>query len=93
MIRLLIFAGIAYFFYRKIKSWALENMSQDRKSFNKSEQAVNDIMIQDPYCKTYFPKREAVQLDINGTQLYFCSNQCREKFISEYYNNTQEDRK
>ena len=85
MIRLLIFAGLAYFFYRKIKTWALENINPPRHSFNKPEDNINDIMIQDPYCKTYFPKREAVQLDINGKQLYFCSTQCREKYIAKYY--------
>jgi len=93
LIRLLIFAGLAYFFYRKIKTWALENMSPPRKSFNKTEETVSDIMIQDPYCKTFFPKREAIQLDIKGKQLHFCSTQCREKYIAGYYENTQEDRK
>lgn len=93
MIRLLVIAGLAYFFYRKIKSWTLENMNPPRQSFNKPDESVNDIMIQDPYCKTYFPQREAIQLDLDGKHLCFCSTQCREKYIAGYYKNKQEDGK
>ncbi len=47
-------------------------------------QEIQDEMVQDPVCKVYLPKRQAVVLKSpNGMNYYFCSTQCREKFIKE----------
>jgi YHS domain-containing protein len=41
-------------------------------------------MVQDPVCQVYLPKRQAVVLnDPKGENYYFCSVQCRDKFIQE----------
>ena len=39
-------------------------------------------MIKDPYCEAYFPKRNAVHLNLNANDLYFCSKECRDKYIA-----------
>ncbi|MBU1163547.1 MAG: hypothetical protein KKA75_05285 [Proteobacteria bacterium] len=39
-------------------------------------------MIKDPFCETYFPKRNGVHLLVDGKDLYFCSTECRDKFIA-----------
>jgi YHS domain-containing protein len=47
-------------------------------------QQIQDEMVQDPVCKIYLPKRQAVVL--NGPQNethYFCSTQCRDKFMGK----------
>jgi YHS domain-containing protein len=47
-------------------------------------QEIQDEMVQDPACKVYLPKRQAKVLNTsNGMNYYFCSTQCREKFIKE----------
>jgi YHS domain-containing protein len=41
-------------------------------------------MVQDPVCKVYLPKRQA--LTVNGPigkNEFFCSTECREKFIEQ----------
>ena len=43
---------------------------------------IDDVMIKDPYCEAYFPKRNAVHLNLNATDLYFCSKECRDKYIA-----------
>ncbi len=43
---------------------------------------IDDVMIKDPYCKAYFPKRNAVHLNLNANDLYFCSKECRDKYIA-----------
>jgi YHS domain-containing protein len=43
---------------------------------------IDDIMIKDPFCEAYFPKRNAVHLQFNGEDLYFCSNACKDQYIS-----------
>jgi YHS domain-containing protein len=43
---------------------------------------IDDVMIKDPYCEAYFPKRNAVHSSFNGSDLYFCSKECRDKYIA-----------
>jgi YHS domain-containing protein len=42
---------------------------------------IDDVMVKDPYCEVYFPKRKGIQLKVKGEDLYFCSPECRDKFI------------
>jgi YHS domain-containing protein len=41
-------------------------------------------MIKDPFCEIYFPKKDGVHLRIDGKDLYFCSEECRDKFLEKY---------
>ena len=43
---------------------------------------IDDVMIKDPYCEAYFPKRNAVHLEVKGNDLYFCSPECRDNYIA-----------
>ncbi|MBI5605421.1 MAG: YHS domain-containing protein [Deltaproteobacteria bacterium] len=41
-------------------------------------------MVQDPVCKVYLPKRQAVVFnDSKGEMHYFCSTLCRDKYIGK----------
>lgn len=82
MIRLLIIAGLVYFLYRKYRSWQ-ESLAERR---GRTEAAIDDIMVQDPYCETYFPRREGVSLRFDGEDLLFCSKKCRDAFVAEHSN-------
>jgi len=44
---------------------------------------IDDVMIKDPYCQAYFPRRDAVHLKFRGSDLYFCSKSCRDKYIAQ----------
>ena len=83
MLRLLIFAGVIYLCYRLLKSWMLKNKPRET-GFGKSDNMIDDIMIKDPFCETYFPKRNGVHLLFGGKDLYFCSTECRDKFIASH---------
>ncbi len=83
MVRLLIFAGVIYLTYRLLKSWKLKN-TQSKVDFGKTDNIVDDIMIKDPFCETYFPKRTGVHLLVDGKDLYFCSTECRDKFVASH---------
>jgi uncharacterized protein len=39
------------------------------------------VMIQDPACGVYFPLREGIHLKHQGKDLYFCSPECKDKFL------------
>ncbi len=79
--RLLILLGIIYLGYRALKSWMLQTPSSGNRGLGKSAAEIDDVMIKDPYCEVYFPKRDAVHLYIDGKDLYFCSTECRDKFV------------
>ena len=80
MIRLLIIAGLIYFLYRKYQSWSGSIAARRADPV----ETVEDVMIQDPYCETYFPKREGILLRRDGKEYYFCSRECRDGFAAEH---------
>ena len=76
--RLLILIGSAYILYRGLKSWAIRFIASHQNLNGQNE--IEDIMVQDPVCKVYFPKRDACPLNVNGETIYFCSMECRDKY-------------
>ena len=79
--RLLIIIGIAYLAYRALKSWMLQNVSKEKTVTGETTGEIDDVMIKDPFCQVYFPKRNGVHLKADGEDLYFCSKECRDRFI------------
>ena len=88
MIRLLIIAGLIYFLYRKYQAWS-RSLASKRSN---PEEVIEDIMVQDPYCETYFPKREGVPLRMDGKDLLFCSRKCRDNYAEGIQKHQQEDK-
>jgi len=82
MIKFLILFGVGYLLYRSMKSWMLRNTRPQNNVSGKAADQIDDVMIKDPYCEVYFPKRNAVHLNLSGNDLYFCSKECREKYIA-----------
>ena len=40
-----------------------------------------DELVQDPVCKLYVSRREAIVLSGQGEPLYFCSEKCRDHYV------------
>ena len=74
--RFLILIFLGYLLFRIIKG-VLGAGTQVEQSENGGP---IDEMVQDPYCKTYIPLRDARRYVINGTEFFFCSKECAEKF-------------
>ena len=84
MLRLLIIAGLIYLLYRAFKSWMIKVGHRSDGSVDGGDRgAIDDIMVKDPQCHVYFPKRKAVQAAADGEELYFCSAECRDKYLLE----------
>jgi uncharacterized protein len=85
MIKLLIWAVIVYLLYRTLKNWIRISFGPvDRGAFPGTPEQIDDLMVQDPYCDVYFPRKEGVHLRFKGEDLYFCSPECRDKYVSEH---------
>lgn len=75
---LLVYVGIKTFLWVKRLSRARSTPRTVRESGGKG--AVND-MVRDPVCGLYLPSDEAVTLERNGFCVYFCSEDCRTKYL------------
>lgn len=84
LIRLIIFIGLLYLGYRLFKSWLLHaGVSQNRRTRGQGKMSeIDDIMVKDPVCNVYIPKREGIHLHRHNEDLYFCSRECRDKYIN-----------
>lgn len=79
--RLLIILGIGYLCYRGLRSWLLKNQASGQVGAGNSVGAIDDVMVKDPYCEVYFPKRSGVQTVVGGQNLHFCSVACRDHYL------------
>ena len=42
-----------------------------------------DELVQDPVCKLYVPRHEAIELRDRDARLYFCSEKCRDQYVQQ----------
>ena len=83
-IRLLIFAILGVVIYRVLKSvFGGTGSGRVDSSYGPPEQ-VDDVMVKDPVCGTYFPKRDGVTVNTSHDVLYFCSDQCRQRYLAQH---------
>jgi uncharacterized protein len=84
LIKLIIWGVLLVLVYRAAKTWLGGSASsrQDHVDSHNPNQ-VDDVMIKDPVCGAYFPKRNAVTLNKGGRTIHFCSTECRDRYIDD----------
>jgi len=82
LLKLLIFVIGIYACCKLLKYWMAQSIRMGKSVSVKSAGEIDDVMVKDPYCKAYFPKRNGVHLNFGGKDLCFCSKECRDKFIA-----------
>jgi len=85
-LRWLIIVVIFYLIYRVLKGLVMPRTSfEDQFARPGPEEAgeseTSYDLVQDPHCGTYLPKAEAIPFTMNGQTLYFCSQECKDKFL------------
>jgi uncharacterized protein len=82
MFRLITYAIIAYFVYLGIRFF--QNLGRAlRPSAPPPQQQLSGTMVKDETCGIYVPKEEALREVIDGEERFFCSKDCRQKFLGE----------
>jgi hypothetical protein len=89
IIKYLIYFALGYLIYKFVRSMVFPKASPVRKVRQRSIGQIDDIMIKDPFCETYFPKRDGIHLKFEDKDLYFCSTDCRDRFIERNSNAKQ----
>ncbi len=79
-IRLLIIAILIYIGYRLIKGSGGRKKVDDAAD---TQASVSDVLVEDPVCKKLVPREQAVHLQHEGKDIYFCSKQCCSSFVSQ----------
>jgi YHS domain-containing protein len=82
MFRLLLGLGLGYLGYLIIKQVAksLGLWPQAPRPVEKDQEP--DVLVQDPVCKTFIPRREALKAEKGGVSHFFCSEGCLKRFLS-----------
>jgi YHS domain-containing protein len=75
MFRLLIWLLLGYIGYRIIKT-----LMAPKKTVVASKGHGGEETVQDPVCKVYLSKKDAIVGTLDGNRHYFCSMNCLEKF-------------
>ncbi|MBR4424004.1 MAG: transcriptional regulator [Mailhella sp.] len=77
--KLAIFAIVCYALYRLFMN---DRKKQDEKKAAERERKIqSDEMVKDPVCGTYVDKSSAISVRSGDQVLYFCSYECRQKYI------------
>jgi YHS domain-containing protein len=85
LIRLAIFGFIIYLVYRLARWIILSPGIKGRDvSGHQVPAAQGEELVEDPYCHIYVPMSQAYKESIDGQDIYFCSQKCLEKYISEH---------
>ena len=82
MTKILIFLIIGYLIYKWAKPVKEKKKDSEATVSNKNVSAIDDVMIKDPFCGIYFPKSKGIHSIIDGKDYLFCSNECKDKYIS-----------
>ena len=81
IISFIIFILIGYVFYKKVIKGENIFFSRSKKRGTGSGGDV-EKMEKDPVCGTYVPEKTSLKLKSEGTMYHFCSEKCREEYIS-----------
>lgn len=79
--RLLVILALLYLGYRLFKALVLPQKSTRRTRGEEGLTEIDDVMVKDPFCGTYFPEHKAVKGVVEGKTYYFCSTECRDRFL------------
>ncbi len=81
MFRFILIIALAYLGFKVYKAWrAIQAGGRRAMEGSSAAGRIDDIMVKDPNCQVYFPKRKGIAMTVNGEELYFCSEQCRDQY-------------
>ena len=67
---------------RLLRSLGIMSQQIDRSGQSRQLRPVDEL-VQDPVCKLYISRREAIVLGGQGGPLYFCSEKCRDHYVQQ----------
>lgn len=88
-IRLLILAVLFYIAFRLLFGGKKRKTPADSsKGETYKEMPIKDVLVEDPVCKKLVPRKQALKHHHADQVIYFCSEACCQKFISQQGENS-----
>jgi YHS domain-containing protein len=81
LFRIILYGLIAYLIYLVYRFFKAINQASKQPRINKQP---SGIMVKDETCNTYLPKEDAIRVQFGGRDHYFCSQECKQKFLSSH---------
>jgi len=83
IVRFIFIIIVIYFLFRVMKGM-LRSPERKQESFNTGPKTIQGgDLVQDPYCLTYIPEKDAYKVSSGGETLYFCSETCFKNYQME----------
>jgi YHS domain-containing protein len=82
LIRFLLFISALFIFKRMIGLFVSGNSGKPKKEAAGSGASTIKDTVKDPICGMYMDPRLAIHLENGRGSFYFCSEECRHKFLS-----------
>lgn len=83
MIKILIYIVLIYIGYKVIK-FIMAPSDSSAGGSRRDTGPVDDIMIKDPVCGVYFPKKDGICINSGGGEICFCSTECRDSYLKSH---------
>jgi uncharacterized protein len=80
ILKIILYAFFAYIIFVIFRF--LRALSKASRPPRESKRA-SGIMVKDETCNTYVPKENAIREVYKGKEYYFCSRECRQKFLEQ----------
>jgi YHS domain-containing protein len=78
--KLIFYLFIAYIAYLALRSFLGPSR---RTPPQRPPRRLSGNMVKDEVCNTYLPQEDAVRANVDGTDHFFCSRECRDKFVEQ----------
>lgn len=82
-LRIIILAILIFILYRLIIGPKKKRSPFSRSKGEDVETTRRDILVEDPVCHSYVPKKEAIRGYKGGETFYFCSEGCAQTFLED----------
>lgn len=80
LIRIIFYGLLIYIVYLLYRFFQGINKASKASRLSKRP---SGIMVKDETCNTYLPKEDTLKEVIEGKEYYFCSKECRDKFLEQ----------
>ncbi len=81
MIRFVILAITGYLGFKLAQKIASKLLTRETPDSTPRPEVATDELVQDPVCKVFVARRNALKATKNGADFFFCSEGCRKKFL------------
>lgn len=81
--KLVFYLVVAYIIYQIIR---IVFAPPKRSRTGRPAQQSSGKMVKDEVCKTYLSQEDAIREKIGGSEYFFCSQACRQKFLEQKKN-------